>query len=65
MNFEKLKEVYVHKMSSYKNLSHFSNSYYGFGNIKQCWKALFAENSSLSHHFAENIVTNKKYFIQN
>ena len=42
----KLKEVYVLKRKIYKNLSHVSNIYYGFGNIKQCWKALFVETSS-------------------
>ena len=46
MNFEKLKEVYVCKRTVYKNLSHVSNNYYGFGNIKQLWKALFAVKSS-------------------
>ena len=45
--------------------SHFSNSHYGFGNIKQCWKALFAEKFLLSHHFEEIIVANKKYILQN
>ena len=45
-NFRKLKEVYVLKRNIYKSLSHFSNSYYGFGIIKQCWKALFAENTN-------------------
>jgi hypothetical protein len=65
MNFTKMKEVYVLKRAIYKKISHFSNSHYGFGNIKQCWKALFAENFSLSHHFAESILANPKYFIQN
>jgi len=38
MNLEKQKEVYVHKISIYKNLSHFSNSYYGFGILNNVGK---------------------------
>ena len=47
MNFDKLKEVYVPKISTYKKLSHFSNNHYEFGNIKQYLKGLFTKNSCL------------------
>ena len=65
MNFTQMKDFYVLKRVIYKNLSHVSNNHYGFGKIKQCWKALFAENFSLSHHFSESILANQKNFIQN
>ena len=66
MIFEKPREVFIHNINIYNNLSHFSHSFYGFGESKPYLEGKFSgfQMSVLIIQFKEPFSSNVNEFLE-